>query len=461
MRDDPARRQILRPSQINGLARSLLEDAFPTVWVEGELGNLSRPASGHLYFTLKDADAQLRCALFRGHGLRLGFRPEAGQSVLARGRLSLYEARGDYQLIADHLEPAGDGTLRRALEELKTRLASEGLFAAERKRPLPRFPGRIAVLTSASGAAIQDVLKVLARRFPAVQVELFPVPVQGEGAAARITATLEQVYRHQRHDLILLTRGGGSLEDLWAFNDETLARTLARSPIPTISAIGHEIDFSLTDFVADLRAATPSVAAELIVPDRVALAHELEHRRSTLDRLWRRRSAETAQRIDHLSARLNGQRPQQQMQRLTSRFAQIGDRLRSQPRRRLDRLDERLTALARLLGGQRPQRRLSMLAERLRELDRRQHASVRTRLANQGQHCLAVARALSAVSPLATLERGYAIVQRDDDGAVIRSIEQVTIGERVQARLAHGRLHLEVRAIDRPSDLDPEPTSRT
>ncbi|HZV37570.1 MAG TPA: exodeoxyribonuclease VII large subunit, partial [Pseudoxanthomonas sp.] len=245
-------RDVLTPSQLNALARDLLEDTFPLVWVEGELGNVTRPASGHLYFTLKDARAQVRCAMFKPKSTWLKFQPREGLRVLARGRLTLYEARGDYQLILDTLEEAGEGALRRAFEELKNKLAAEGLFAAEHKRPLPAHLHRLAVITSPTGAAVRDVLSVLGRRFPLLEVDVLPSLVQGEGAAAQIASLLRRAGASGRYDAVLLTRGGGSLEDLWAFNDEALARAIAASPVPVVSAVGHETDFSLADFAADL-----------------------------------------------------------------------------------------------------------------------------------------------------------------------------------------------------------------
>ncbi|HQZ63243.1 MAG TPA: exodeoxyribonuclease VII large subunit, partial [Dokdonella sp.] len=272
-----AERMILTPSALNRLAHDLLEDALPSVWIEGELSNVSRPASGHLYFTLKDSTAQVRCAMFKPRSSWLGFKPTDGLHVLARARVSLYEARGEFQLIVEHLEEAGEGALQREFERLKKQLAAEGLFARERKRLIPRLPRRIGIITSATGAAVRDVLHVLARRFPLVEVEILPVPVQGKEARAAIVAMLDAAARAGRHDVLLLTRGGGSLEDLWAFNDEALARAIVRSPIPVVSAVGHEVDFSISDFVADLRAATPSAAAELLVPDRLELGQHIEH----------------------------------------------------------------------------------------------------------------------------------------------------------------------------------------
>lgn len=440
----PPTRNVLTPSQVNSLARSLLEDSFPQIWLEGELGNLSRPASGHIYFTLKDANAQIRCALFKSHGMRLPFRPEPGQMVLVRGRISLYEARGDYQLIADQMEPAGDGALRRAMELLKQKLAAEGLFESATKRPLPRFPRRLALLTSPSGAAVRDVLQVLARRFPLTGVEVIAVPVQGEGAAARIIAALERVYAAGRHDLIVLTRGGGSLEDLWAFNDEALVRALARSPVPTVSAIGHEIDTSLTDLVADVRAATPSVAAELIVPDQRALLRELSHRRQTLARYWQRRQREQIQRLDQVWLRLTAQQPQRQLQRAGTRAEQARERLASATAASLGLRRQKMANLRRLLHGLQPARQLERLARALPPLAVRQRNALRSRLSHERQRCNGLGQALAMVSPLATLDRGYAIVQRAGDGAVVRRADQVQTGEVVHARLADGRLKLGV-----------------
>ena len=252
-------------------ARELLEGHFPLLWVEGELSNFSRPASGHFYFSLKDSQAQIRCAMFKPKSTFLRFRPADGMRVLARARVGLYEARGEFQLIVEHMEEAGEGALLRLLQELKTRLAAEGLFETALKRALPRTPRLIGVITSPTGAAIRDVLSVIARRYPLVEIEILPVPVQGRDAAAAIVAMVAAASSAGRHDVLLLTRGGGSLEDLWSFNDEALARAIRASAIPIVSAIGHEIDFTIADFVADLRAATPSAAAELLVPDILAI----------------------------------------------------------------------------------------------------------------------------------------------------------------------------------------------
>ena len=262
-----SKEQVYTVSELNRLARQLLEQDLPRMWVSGEISNLARPASGHLYFSLKDERAQIRCALFRGASRGGTFVPENGMQVLARGRVSLYEPRGDYQLIVDHLEPAGEGLLRRRLEELKQKLAAAGLFDPARKRPLPTLPKAIGVITSPSGAAVRDIVHILKRRFPAIPVIIYPVQVQGEQAKFDIVKAFETAARRAECEVLILARGGGSLEDLWAFNEEIVAQAIADCPIPVVSGVGHEIDFTIADLVADVRAPTPSGAAELVVPD--------------------------------------------------------------------------------------------------------------------------------------------------------------------------------------------------
>jgi exodeoxyribonuclease VII large subunit len=436
-------RQVLRPSQLNALARDLLEGSFPQVWVEGEISNFSRPASGHAYFTLKDDRAQVRCALFRQNAQRLRFAPRDGLQVLARGRLTLYEARGDYQLVLDHMEEAGEGALRRAFEELKARLAAEGLFDTARKRPLPAFPRRLGVITSPRGAAVRDVLSVLGRRFPLLEAEVLPVPVQGDGAAAQILDMLRRAGASGRYDLLLLTRGGGSLEDLWAFNDEALARAIAASPVPVVAAIGHEVDVSLADFAADLRAPTPSAAAELLAPDGTALQARLRRARQQLSALAARRQAAAAQRADQAFLKLQALRPQLRLERGRSRLAELRRRLEQAQQAPLARRAERLARLLRRLDQAHPRRRLQEQHHRLALLQRSLAALPARLLEPRRLHLRGLARALESVSPLATLGRGYAIVQRDD-GRVVRSPADAAPGERVTARLAEGQLRLRV-----------------
>ena len=436
-------RQVLRPSQLNALARDLLEGSFPQVWVEGEISNFSRPASGHAYFTLKDARAQVRCALFRSNAARLRFAPRDGMLVLARGRLTLYEARGDYQLVLEHLEEAGEGALRRAFEELKARLAAEGLFDTDRKRPLPAYTRRLAVITSPRGAAVRDVLSVLGRRFPLLEVEVLPVPVQGDGAAAQILDMLQRAGRSGRYDLVLLTRGGGSLEDLWAFNDEALARAIVASPVPVVAAIGHEVDVSLADFAADLRAPTPSAAAELLVPDRGELLDRLRRDRQRFDALLARLLGAHAQRVDQAFLKLQALRPQLRLERGRNRLDALRHRLGQAWQAPSARRSERLSRLLRRLDQAHPRRRLEAHRHRLALLQRALAALPARLVEPRRLQLRGLARALESVSPLATLGRGYAIVF-DENGQVLRRAADARDGDRLRARLADGELALKV-----------------
>jgi exodeoxyribonuclease VII large subunit len=386
-------------SRLNRAVRGLLESGLGPLWVEGEISNLARPSSGHWYFSLKDREAQLRCAMFRARNVLSRCAPREGQLVLAFGRVSLYEPRGDYQLLIEQLEDAGSGALQRAFEELKARLGAEGLFALEHKRPLPTVPARIGVITSPSGAAIRDILHVLARRFPAAPVLIYPVPVQGAAAVPGILAALELAGRRAECDVLILARGGGSLEDLWAFNDERVARAMYRCPIPIVTGIGHEVDVTIADFVADVRAPTPTGAAQLVVPDAL---------------VWQ--------------------------QRLT----QFAARLQSAVRRTLRSEQLRVGALARRLQQAHPGARLRQHSQRLDELEVRLRLAVQARLARLGAGLDAAVRALQAVSPLATLARGFAVVTRESDGALLSVAEQVAIGETVQARLGSGSLRATV-----------------
>ena len=442
MFEDPAR-DVLTPSQLNTLARDLLESAFPLVWVEAELGNVTRPASGHLYFTLKDARAQVKCAMFKPKSQWLKFMPREGLRVLGRGRLTLYEARGDYQLVMDHLEEAGEGALRRAFEELKARLAAEGLFDTERKRPLPAHVQRLGVITSPSGAAVRDVLSVLARRFPLLEVDVLPVPVQGETAAAQITQMLRRAGASGRYDALLLTRGGGSLEDLWAFNDEQLARAIAACPVPVVSAVGHETDFSLSDFAADLRAPTPSVAAELLVPDRSDLGNRLQGLQRRLATLQQHGMRQAMQRADRAVLRLQALHPKARLQLLQRRQQEAHRRLESLWREQLERRRASLRHAAAVLRATQPKRRLAMLRERLLALGPRQQAAIARELQRDAMKLGGLARSLEAVSPLATVARGYALVTRED-GSLVRSVTQVQEGDALRARLGDGELKLRV-----------------
>jgi len=443
----PHDRPVLTVSELNATVRSLLEEALPEIWVEGEISNLRRYPSGHTYFTLKDDAAQVSAVLFRGHSLGLRFRPEDGQKVLARGRVGLYEARGSYQVIVDRLEPAGLGALQAALEQLKNRLGAEGLFENERKRPLPLLPTHIGVVTSAQGAAIRDFLRVLDRRFANLNVIVAPARVQGDGSAAEVVAAIRDLNRLERLDVIVVTRGGGSLEDLWTFNEESVARAIAASKVPVISAIGHEIDVTIADLVADLRAPTPSAAAEMVVQSKQEMVDRIGALRSRIASGMRLRISSVSVRleaagsdralaslrarlrdrmlhVDDLTARVEG--------RLSRKLLQAQHRLeillhRITPRQLAERLAARReagTAIARRLRG-------AMLA-RLRE--------GRDRTAGYGER-------LTALSPLAVLSRGYAICHAAQSGAILKEARGVRRGDRVEVRLNRGQLDCEVKEV--------------
>lgn len=449
-------RRIYRVSELTRAVRLALEQSFPMVWVEGEISNLRIPASGHWYFTLKDADAQLRCAMFRNRNRFVRIAPRDGASVIIRGRLSLYEGRGEFQAIVEHLEPAGAGALRIAFEELKRRLQSEGLFASDRKQPLPALPRHIGVITSSSGAALRDILTVLRRRFSQIPVTILPASVQGDNAvreivrALRLARTLPSVTRARPLDVLILGRGGGSLEDLKAFNDEAVARAIAECPIPVVAAIGHEVDVTIADFVADVRAATPSAAAELVTPDRFewlarydTMAHHLlrgivKHLRGRDEAVrWLRRGLrspaallrERSQRIDDLESRLRS------AWKHHSRLAAARLRIAA---RRVQSLHPHTTLLAGRTG--------------VAQLDRRLGVAWRQHLARLEREFAGLRRALNAVSPLGVMDRGYALITEPAPdrryGPLVRGIGEVEPGDAVDGHLRDGVLHCRVESID-------------
>ncbi len=437
-------RDIYTVSRLNREARGILEAGLPSLWITGELSNLSRPASGHWYFTLKDEGAQVRCAMFRQRNLAVRFAPRDGMQVLLRARVGLYEARGEFQLVADHLEEAGEGELRRRFEALKQKLDSEGLFDADRKRAPPRFPRRIGIVTSPTGAALRDVLQVLRRRCPAVPLLLYPVPVQGVGAAREIAAQLALADRRSEVDVLLLVRGGGSLEDLWAFNEEALARALAAVEIPVISGIGHEIDFTIADFVADIRAPTPSAAAELAVPDAGAWLDSLEISLRRLAaaalRILRDRSSAVARGL----GRLNALHPAQAVAQRAQRVDELQARAVSAVRRATIGRDELMRRLRAELEIHSPAARIANLLQRMQHAEARLAPGVRHGLALAGGRLQSAVRGLQATSPLATLGRGYAIVTLVENGAVVTDAADASPGTEVEARLARGRLRARV-----------------
>ncbi|GMU43317.1 MAG: exodeoxyribonuclease VII large subunit [Xanthomonadales bacterium] len=458
--DSAARaRQVLSPSQLNRLARSLLEDAFGLVWVEAELSNFSRAASGHWYFTLKDSGAQLRAAMFRSNNLYVCLKPADGIQVLVRGRIGLYEARGDYQLIVEHMQEAGLGRLMREYERLRALLHAQGLTDPARKRPLPRMPRRIAVVTSPQGAAIRDVLAVCARRWPLLVIDLHPAQVQGAEAAAQLRAALAAALAVEpAYDLVLLTRGGGSLEDLAAFNDEALARAIAASPVPTVSAVGHETDTTLADLVADVRAPTPSAAAELIAPDGSAISARLTQAAGTLLDGLRRGLQARQQRADACERLLRAHDPRHSLALAHARAARLHDELSALVHAGAQARRRRLLVLLERLRTQAPQRHIArirqdaaLLLARLHQLAAHWLATPRRRIARGAQgltlvrpdtrglrarsaHALASLRQLG---PQATLERGYVLLKTVDGGLITRA-SQLQSGQSLRACFADG-----------------------
>ncbi len=432
-------RAVYTVSQLNQTVRGLLESEFPLLWVEGEISNLAQPASGHMYFSLKDPQAQVRCAMFRGRNQLLRFRPQNGQHVLVRARISLYEARGEFQLIAEHMEDAGAGALQRAFEELKARLAAEGLFDEARKKSLPSFPQRLGVVTSATGAAIRDVLSVLRRRFPALPVLIYPVPVQGEGAAKAIADTLTLAAGRRDCDVLLLVRGGGSLEDLWSFNEEIVARAIVACDIPVICGVGHEVDVTIADFAADLRAPTPSAAAELISPDRNAWLEEFAWYRQRLTQLISDKTGRLQEKLDWLRQRLRRQHPLSLLQQQSLRLDDLQQRLLGAWQYRLRDRESRLHhQLTRLLAAS-PEHRLALGRQRLERSLKNLMRAMQLNLSNKKQQLALQSRTLQAVSPLHTLARGYAIAS-DEAGHTLTEADQVGVGDRIQLRLHRGRL---------------------
>ncbi len=389
-------------SQLNRQVKTLIEQGMTRLWVEGEISNLSRPASGHIYFSLKDDNAQVSAAWFRQRqrGPAVGLKD--GDKVLAFGRVSIYETRGNYQLIVEQMEPAGEGVLKLRFDALKKKLANEGLFDEDRKQDLPALPARIGVITSPSGAAIRDILSILGRRFPAIPVVIYPAAVQGDAAPGELIDALATAVRRADCDVLIIGRGGGSLEDLWAFNDEKLARAIGACPLPVISAVGHEIDFTIADFVADVRAPTPSGAAEIVAPDQNE---------------WLRRISVLAIRI-----------------------ARVGQRSVEDRAQELDWLARRLIASS-------PAATLRRQSDRLRENHRRLFSGVRIAVADAGHRIALLGRALNSVSPLATLDRGYAIVMKADTGNVLLRAAAVAAGDDIRARLSQGELIATVKDV--------------
>lgn len=439
--------QTLSVSQLNGLAKQLLEDCFAQVNVTGELSTLSRPSSGHWYFTLKDDRAQIRCAFFKGRNARVNFSPEPGQQVNVRGKVSLYEGRGDYQLIVDSMQPAGAGALALAFEQLKQELMAAGWFDAANKKPLPATIRHIAVITSPTGAAIHDILSVLERRWPSMQISVLPVLVQGEHAAQQIANALLQAniwYSQGRKDfdVILVSRGGGSLEDLWPFNERIVAEAIYNSALPVVSAVGHEVDFSISDFVADIRAATPSAAAELLSPDQSELVSRLHLLKGRLANSQRRRIKFWQDQLLSLTRRVRD--PRSQLREQSQRLDDLEIRLQRQWQQAQRQRQQRLAAANQQLALLNPERQLKTKHKELNALRGRMQHAIKQQLQRPRIALKNMAQQLKTLGPEQTLNRGYAIIS-NDRGAIVRDANMLTNGEQVNATFSRGKVALVVK----------------
>jgi exodeoxyribonuclease VII large subunit len=439
--------KVYSVSQLNREVKRLLAGHFLTVQVSGEISNLSTPSSGHIYFSLKDAQAQVRCAMFKGQQQRMRFKPENGLQVVAHAQVSLYEPRGDYQLVVEHLEECGDGALTLAFERLKNKLLAEGLFEPGRKKTLPFIPTQIGVITSPSGAAVHDILTVLKRRFPFVPVLIYPVAVQGESAKFEIAQALATANRQQVVDVIILGRGGGSLEDLWAFNEEIVARAIADSAIPVISAVGHEVDVTIADFVADFRAATPSAAAEHAVPHQDEFLNAFKGVESRLSQHIQRMLLQQQQKLAWLNKALQQQHPGQKLQRNAQRLDELEQRIKHAIHRKLHNLSQQLSIGEHKLMQHQPGTDIARHQQQLTYLQQRLQRAIKLKLANLQQRQAAVSLTLHAVSPLATLERGYAIVQRQDNQQIVKSSANLAADDLILARFAKGHVIAQVKKI--------------
>lgn len=438
-----AARTVYAVSELADILRGLLEDSLPSVWVSGEISNFSRPASGHWYFTLKDDRAQLRCAMFKNTNYYVRPQPKDGDAVLVRAKVGIYPARGELQMIVEHLEAAGTGALLRAFEQLKAKLAAEGLFDAVLKRPLPALPRVIGVITSGTGAALQDILNALARRWPLAAVALYPVPVQGSQAPPAIVRALRELPERAPADVILLARGGGSLEDLWAFNDEAVARAIRACPVPVVSGVGHEIDFTIADFAADVRAATPTAAAELVTPDIAERYGRIDSLDIQLIGLVQRRLQLAREQLLQQAGRLQRLHPGRRLQERAQRLDELDQRLRHAMQMRLQVKREALSLHSRRFESAAPLARIRQWQERLRLLaDRLQRASHRL-LAERAAQLRQAEALLNSLNPSAVLQRGYALAMAAD-GRVLHSANELAAGDRVTVRLADGGFEAEV-----------------
>lgn len=435
-------RKVYTVSELTSEIREILEKGFPSVWIQGEISNFRSAPSGHLYFTLKDESAQIRCVMFKIQSRFLRFKIEDGLSIIGWGRLSVYGARGEYQIIMDTLEPMGFGSLMLAFEQLKRRLGAEGLFDEHRKKPLPRFPRTIGLVTSPRGAAVRDMIRIIKRRFPTVNILLSPATVQGDRAPEEIVAAIERLCATGTVDVIIVGRGGGSIEDLWAFNDETVVRAICACPVPTVSAVGHETDVTLTDFAADLRASTPSAAAELIVPDKLDLMDGIVHMVARI----RNSALGTTSRLNHVLNELVRRLydPRRQIRDRSMRIDDLVMRLTLAVRRTLDHLRRDGSAMTERLRPQYLQRAVTKDRQEWSSLVSRLDRTMRDALKLDRRSAEYLAARLDDLSPLAILSRGYSITSIPATEAVITDAVTVERGDQVRVRLYRGELACEV-----------------
>lgn len=438
---------IYSVSQLNQSVRLMLENQLGAVWLTGEISNFSQPVSGHWYLSLKDENAQVRCAMFRMKNLRVSFRPTNGMQVLVRANVSLYEPRGDYQLIIESMHLAGEGLLMQQFEALKLKLAAEGLFAQHLKKNLPHFSKAVGIITSKTGAALQDILHILQRRDPSLKIIIYPTAVQGKDAATDIAQMIELANQRQEVDVLIVGRGGGSLEDLWCFNEEMVARAIFHSHLPVISAVGHETDVTIADFVADVRAPTPSAAAELVSRNQTELLQQLQYRRQRLEIALDRLFAEKQQKLKHLSLRLHNQHPQTQLRIQQQLITQLSHRLQQSLRHRWQKKAENLTALSIRLYKNPLPLRLQQYEQQLAQLKVRLNSHMNLTLSLQQKQLAHLCGKLDSLSPLKVLARGYSITQNQQN-FTIRSMKDVNIGEHIKTRLTDGNIISQVIRLE-------------
>ena len=438
---------IYSVSQLNQSVRLMLENQLGAVWLTGEISNFSQPVSGHWYLSLKDENAQVRCAMFRMKNLRVSFRPTNGMQVLVRANVSLYEPRGDYQLIIESMHLAGEGLLMQQFEALKLKLAAEGLFAQHLKKNLPHFSKAVGIITSKTGAALQDILHILQRRDPSLKIIIYPTAVQGKDAATDIAQMIELANQRQEVDVLIVGRGGGSLEDLWCFNEEIVARAIFHSHLPVISAVGHETDVTIADFVADVRAPTPSAAAELVSRNQTELLQQLQYRRQRLEIALDRLFAEKQQKLKHLSLRLHNQHPQAQLRIQQQLITQLSHRLQQSLRHRWQKKAENLTALSMRLYKNPLPLRLQQYEQQLAQLKVRLNSHMNLTLSLQQKQLAHLCGKLDSLSPLKVLARGYSITQNQQN-FTIRSMKDVNVGEQIKTRLPDGDIISQVIRLE-------------